>query len=283
MVRPSSWGRVALASVTVVHMTCSGGAPTAPRHVPASAADSAAGAPLAAGQNLPPTPVLRTTPPINASTGVPTVSGDAPLTVKFNLCRSEDPDEGDSLNYQFHFGDSGRPAFDDDGAFDPDFDHFCRTEHVYERPGEYTATVSVTDRHLDDQGYQVVALARRTQSVTIVAAVPQPPTPKPEGTPVPSPEPTPTPVPPPVFITIVSNSGSMSYSPNPASARVGQRIIWVNAHSMVHTATADGGDFDTGFLAPGERSGVITVGNAGAYPYHCTVHPPMVGTLSITP
>jgi plastocyanin len=283
MVRPSWWGGVALAAVTVVHLTCSGEGPAAPRHVPAPAADSAAVVPLAAAQNLPPIPVLRTTPPIHASTGAPTVFGPAPLTVKFNLCRSEDPDEADRLNYQFHFGDSGRPAFDDDGAFDPDFDHFCRTEHVYERPGEYTATVSVTDKHLDDQSDQVVALARRTLSVTIVAAVPQAPTPKPEETPAPSPDPTPTPVPPRVFVTIVSNNGNMSYSPNPASARVGQRIVWVNGHSMVHTATADGGDFDTGFLAPGESSGVVTVGNAGTYPYHCTVHPGMVGTLNITP
>lgn len=173
MVRPSSWGRVALASVTLVHLTCRGAGPAAPRVVPAPAGDPEAGRTVAVGQNLPPVPVLRTTPPAQVSTGpLPTISGDAPLAVRFNLCRSEDPDEEDSLNYQFHFGDSGRPAFDADGAFDPDFDHFCRTEHVYERPGAYTATVSVTDKHLDDQGHEVVAFARRTQSVTIVAAVP---------------------------------------------------------------------------------------------------------------
>jgi plastocyanin len=214
---------------------------------------------------------------------VATISGEAPLAVKFNLCRSGDPDEDDRLNYQFHFGDSGRPAFDAEGAFAPDFDHFCRTEHVYERPGTYTATVSVTDRHLDDQAHEVVALARRTLSVTVVATVPQPATPKPEGSPGPGPEPTPPPVLPRVTIRIVNNSGSMSYAPNPASARVGQRIVWTNAHDMVHTASADGGDFDTGLLAPGESSGVITVGSVGGYPYHCNVHPGMVGTLRITP
>jgi plastocyanin len=283
MVRSSSWGRVVLASVALIHLTCSGGGPAAPRHVARPATDSAAGRTVAVGQNLPPIPVLRTTPPINASTGVATVSGDAPLSVKFNLCRSEDLDEADTLNYQFHFGDSGRPAFDDAGAFVPDFDHFCRTEHVYERPGDYTATVSVTDKHLDDQGHEVVAFARRTLSVTIVVAVPQPPTPKPDGTIGPGPEPTPPPTLPRVLITIVSNNGNMSYSPNPASARVGQRVVWVNAHDMIHTATADGGAFDTGVLAPGTSSGAVTIGSTGTYDYHCTVHPGMVGTLGITP
>lgn len=281
MVRPWSSGRVLLVSFTLAHLTCSAQGPSAPRGLPASAAEPAGAPGTAAGQNLPPNPVLRTTPPIDSSSGFPVVAGDAPLAVKFNLCRSEDPDEGDRLNYQFHFGDSGAPAFDDGGAFRPDFEHFCRTEHVYERVGEYTATVSVTDRHLEDQAEQVVALARRTQTVTILARVPQPPTPRPDGTP--GPEPTPPPVPPRVTIRIVANNGGLSYSPNPATARVGQRIVWVNVHDMVHTASADGGEFDTGVLDPGASSGAITIGSTGSHPYHCNVHPGMSGTLVITP
>jgi hypothetical protein len=100
--------------------------------------------------------------------------------VTFNLCHSSDPDqnaenpeEGDTLNWQFHFGDSGTPAFNPDGTFNPDFDHFCRTEHTYAE-GRYTATVSVTDKHLEDQSHDVSSLARITETVTVISS-PEPP------------------------------------------------------------------------------------------------------------
>jgi len=222
--------------------------------------------------------VLRTTPPADPSTSpFPTIFGAAPLTVRFNLCRSDDPDPEDSLNYQFSFGDSGRPAFNPDGTFAPDFDHFCRTEHVYEKPGTYTATVSVTDKHLEDQSQRVVAFARRTQGLLIVVVPPGLIQPGPHPGPSSSPPP-----PPRLVITIVSNNGGMSYSPNPAFARAGQRVVWVNGDGVVHTSTADAGAFDTGFLAPGATSGAITL-PAGTFPYHCQVHPSMVATLVVGP
>ena len=284
VLRGSPGARVALVFVVTVHLTC-GAVPTAPRRVADTDRDASPPAGRAGqvgAQNLPPNAVLRTTPPADPSTSpFPTISGEAPLAVRFNLCRSEDPDEGDRLNYQFHFGDSERPAFNPDGTFAADFAHFCRTEHVYETPGTYVATVSVTDKRLDDQSQEVVSFARRTQSLTIVAARPRP-----EGAPPPGPGPSPTPTAPPppprLVITIVTNGGSMSYSPNPATARVGQRIVWVNADAATHTATADGGAFDTGFLAPGASSGALTL-PAGRFPYHCGIHPSMVAALIVQP
>jgi hypothetical protein len=76
--------------------------------------------------------VWRTNPPADHSTDPPTVRGRAPFTVRFNLCPSSDPDQviledgsqdpsGDTLNWQFHFGDSGSPAFRGDGSFTPDY------------------------------------------------------------------------------------------------------------------------------------------------------------------
>jgi hypothetical protein len=135
---------------------------------------AAAGIPLSLANGRP-VMLLKTTPRADGSTSPPTVSGPAPLTVRFNLCQSSDPDQdlenperGDTINWQFHFGDSGNPAFDEDGTFKPDFDHFCRVEHTYQR-GQYTATVSVTDKHLEDQGKDVAALARVTQQVAVDA------------------------------------------------------------------------------------------------------------------
>jgi plastocyanin len=78
-------------------------------------------------------------------------------------------------------------------------------------------------------------------------------------------------------------NGSQSYSPSPASVTVGQQIRWHNADSIVHTATQNGGGFDTGLISPGGTSGPITVSAPGTINYHCAVHPSMVGTLSVTP
>ncbi len=121
-------------------------------------------------QNATPVMVLRTHPEI--------VNGRIDTTglVTFNLCNSSDqdqnpdnPEQGDTLNWQFHFGDSGTSAFNPDGTFNADLGHVCRTEHTYAR-GRYIATVSVTDQHLEDQGAEVSALARVTRAVTIVSS-----------------------------------------------------------------------------------------------------------------
>jgi plastocyanin len=52
---------------------------------------------------------------------------------------------------------------------------------------------------------------------------------------------------------------------------------------MTHTATANGGAFDTGLVAAGTTSAPLTLGAAGTFPYFCGLHPGMVGTLTVTP
>jgi len=116
--------------------------------------------------NTSPTISYKTSPQTSPGNPYPVITGIAPLTVKFNLCPSEDPDPGDSLNWQFHFGDDGTSAFRPDGSFNPNFDHFCRTEHTYGE-GTFVATLSVTDKHLEDQSHGAVSLARRTERITI--------------------------------------------------------------------------------------------------------------------
>jgi len=86
-----------------------------------------------------------------------------------------------------------------------------------------------------------------------------------------------------VTITITGINGNMSYSPDPATAKVGQRVVWRNSGGTTHTATEDGGAFDTGNINNGGVSAPITMGTAGSFGYHCTIHPSMVGTLNVTP
>lgn len=86
-----------------------------------------------------------------------------------------------------------------------------------------------------------------------------------------------------VTIEIVANNGSLSFSPNPSSVTVGQTVAWHNAIGTAHTATADGGAFDTGNLSSGATSAPIAMTTAGSFPYHCGIHPSMVGTLTVNP
>jgi plastocyanin len=103
--------------------------------------------------------------------------------------------------------------------------------------------------------------------------------------------PTPSPIPTPggggstadVTITIAGMNGSQSFSPNPGPLKAGQRVAWHNADSMTHTATANGGAFDTGNIAPGGTSAPVTIATTGTVSYSCRIHPSMTGSLTITP
>jgi plastocyanin len=84
-----------------------------------------------------------------------------------------------------------------------------------------------------------------------------------------------------VTVTIQGNNASNSYAPNPVSMRVGQTIAWRDADSITHTATQDGGGFNTGAVAAAATSAATMMNTAGTFTYHCTIHPGMVGTVSV--
>ena len=84
-----------------------------------------------------------------------------------------------------------------------------------------------------------------------------------------------------VTVTIQGNNASNSYAPNPVTMRVGQTIAWRNADSITHTATQDGAGFSTGSVAAGATSAATMMSTAGTFTYHCTIHPGMVGTVSV--
>jgi len=84
-----------------------------------------------------------------------------------------------------------------------------------------------------------------------------------------------------VTIQIQGDRGSSSYAPNPATMRVGQTIAWHNADSTAHDSTQDQGRFGTGTVAAGATSAPIAMSTAGTFTYHCTIHPGMIGTITV--
>jgi plastocyanin len=61
---------------------------------------------------------------------------------------------------------------------------------------------------------------------------------------------------------------------------VGARVTISNQDSTAHTATADGGSFDTGNIDPG-GSKTVSLTKAGRFPYHSEIHPFMHGVIVV--
>lgn len=81
-----------------------------------------------------------------------------------------------------------------------------------------------------------------------------------------------------VTIDIVRDNGAQSFSPNPATLPAGQMVVWHNVDGITHRVVLNSGSLDTGDLAPGASSRPMSI-NPGGGPYHCSIHPSMVGTI----
>ena len=73
---------------------------------------------------------------------------------------------------------------------------------------------------------------------------------------------------------------NFTFDPADVTAAVGETITWTNADSAPHTVTLDDGACDTGNIAQNASAGLV-FDAAGTYPYHCTIHPNMTGTITI--
>lgn len=71
------------------------------------------------------------------------------------------------------------------------------------------------------------------------------------------------------------------FDPKEITVSVGTTVTWTNEGPTAHTATADDGTFDTGNLVKG-ASGTYKFTKAGTYKYHCTPHPYMKATVTVT-
>jgi plastocyanin len=85
-----------------------------------------------------------------------------------------------------------------------------------------------------------------------------------------------------IIVSIAGNSGSNSYNPNRIEINVGDTVTWINNDSSPHTVTSSNDSaFDSDVLMRGETFS-FTFDKEGEYPYFCTLHPSMVGTVIVT-
>jgi plastocyanin len=97
-------------------------------------------------------------------------------------------------------------------------------------------------------------------------------------------------------VSIVPGAATLTdtaFSPNSIEVTVGQTVVWTNDDSAFHTITSGtagaadvGKEFDSGLTGPTAltskgKTFEQTFDRIGDYPYFCTLHPAMVGTVIV--
>jgi len=80
--------------------------------------------------------------------------------------------------------------------------------------------------------------------------------------------------------TVRASMRNLAYAPATFEVVAGTTIVWRNDDPLPHTVTADDGQWDSGLIMTG-KSWQRTFDRPGRYPFHCTPHPFMKGTVVV--
>lgn len=72
----------------------------------------------------------------------------------------------------------------------------------------------------------------------------------------------------------------MAFTPATITVTAGATVTWMNNDNMTHTVTGDDNSFDSGGIGTGS-SFTKTFLTVGTFPYHCSIHPSMTGTVMV--
>ncbi len=179
-----------------------------------------------------------------------------------------DAGASNGANLTFRWDLDGDGTFETDGGTQP-------VASAKLEPGDHRVGVQVTD----DRGATAVAMV----GVTVAAAAEPEPTPPVEQEPTRPRQRTRGAAAEPVVRAAASSGVAIEnflYAPATIEVDVGDTVTWTNRDEEPHTATGNGGSFNTGNLARGE-SGSHTFSAAGRFPYICALHPSMRGTVVV--
>jgi plastocyanin len=71
-----------------------------------------------------------------------------------------------------------------------------------------------------------------------------------------------------------------AFGPADVRVRAGDRVTWINCDVDIHTSTADGGQWASAVLSPGDGF-TQTFATTGEFSYHCEPHPFMTGRVVV--
>jgi plastocyanin len=74
---------------------------------------------------------------------------------------------------------------------------------------------------------------------------------------------------------------TVKYSPDAIEIKTGETVVWINNDLTPHTVTSQsGGELNSGSIEPG-TSWSHKFAQAGTFPYYCTFHTEMKGTVTV--
>jgi len=74
---------------------------------------------------------------------------------------------------------------------------------------------------------------------------------------------------------------NMAFNPSTLNVKVGTTVTWINNDTTTHDVVSDSGLFNSGNLTNG-MSYNYTFNQTGSFPYHCSIHPSMTGTVVVS-
>lgn len=86
-----------------------------------------------------------------------------------------------------------------------------------------------------------------------------------------------------VTVKIVEKDEKYSFSPATLSIKAGTQVKWVNTTDTPHTVTSDtAGAFTSSSTLTQNQTFTNTFTSAGSFAYHCSIHPYMKATITVT-
>lgn len=86
----------------------------------------------------------------------------------------------------------------------------------------------------------------------------------------------------PDFKPVAVDIKDFAFSPVTVTVAIGTTVTWTNEDSSTHTIVSQSGGFNSGDLSKGATfSHTFTA--AGDFEYHCSIHPSMVGHITVSP
>ena len=73
---------------------------------------------------------------------------------------------------------------------------------------------------------------------------------------------------------------NFSFGPQTVTVPVGATVTWTNRDDIPHTAASTDGVFKSRVMDTDEKFS-FTFTKPGTYPYYCTIHPKMTGTVVV--
>ena len=81
---------------------------------------------------------------------------------------------------------------------------------------------------------------------------------------------------------MVEQNDQYAFQPATLTIAKGTKVTWTNTSDAPHTVTSDSNAFTASSSLQQNQTFSMTFNTAGTYAYHCSIHPYMKATITVT-